>query len=571
MLVFDPSGIIAGMVRYGLAALAFSACTSPQYEAWQDEQAKYASTSGSSTGPSTNSTTGEMNGDTTAGGAEGATSTGTNDAGETGPANDTSTGAATADSTPSGPPVGDADRPHIVSIELPANVHAAGPVPLQVQTERTASVQVRLDGLDAGELLDAGDGLFTGELAVHGAVDNGEHEVEIIAHQGELEDSELAAYEVSTPAPGTMAWFKAGPPGSRTNRVALTPEGDLLEGGQLEINKLTRPSLRKRSSLTGAELWSVTLDTREGSVADLAALPDGRVWVAMNVRGPGDPSPQPRIALFDPAGEFTGLETVGDLGQGVRGIAADATGGCFAVGYAPAGGDLDVAFWRLDAKGLQTLAGVWDYVPGAAKDHSFWDFAMDVVIDHETAWVIGTSKGEHQGDTNRPTRGLALPMDLHTGKLLTPAIVAPASVGFPQNVFFGGTLHPTGLLVTGYGCDTNCSKYRIETSLYSPSGDLTWSQHDLTGIGSRNGNDVAYDSQGRVIIAATVQEDGAPRGYVFARTVGEKAALPLFEHWFPASKPSEALGVLVDAYDRIFPAGYITSGATQARIELIHG
>jgi hypothetical protein len=37
--------------------------------------------------------------------------------------------------------------------------------------------------------------------------------------------------------------------------------------------------------------------------------------------------------------------------------------------------------------------------------------------------------------------------------------------------------------------------------------------------------------------------------------------------------PSEALGVLVDAYDRIFPVGYITAnGATQARLMvLIHG
>jgi hypothetical protein len=62
----------------------------------------------------------------------------------------------------------------------------------------------------------------------------------------------------------------------------------------------------------------VTLDTREGEVADLAVLPDGRVWVAMNVRKPGDPSPQPRIALFDAAGKFAGVEAFGDFGQVVR-------------------------------------------------------------------------------------------------------------------------------------------------------------------------------------------------------------------------------------------------------------
>ena len=62
-----------------------------------------------------------------------------------------------------------------------------------------------------------------------------------------------------TPSPG---------PGSHTGRIARTPEGDLLEAGLVMVNKVERPNLRKRSSLTGAEMWSVTLDISEGSVAD---------------------------------------------------------------------------------------------------------------------------------------------------------------------------------------------------------------------------------------------------------------------------------------------------------------
>jgi hypothetical protein len=54
--------------------------------------------------------------------------------------------------------------------------------------------------------------------------------------------------------------------------------------------------------------------------------------------------------------------------------------------------------------------------------------------------------------------------------------------------------------------------------------------------------------------------------------VGSESPLPLFDRWFPASAPSEALGVLVDTYDRIFPVGYITAnGSIQARLEWIHG
>jgi len=54
--------------------------------------------------------------------------------------------------------------------------------------------------------------------------------------------------------------------------------------------------------------------------------------------------------------------------------------------------------------------------------------------------------------------------------------------------------------------------------------------------------------------------------------VGENDAFPLFDLWFPASNPSEVLAVLVDAYDRIFAAGYITAnGSTQSRLSMIAG
>lgn len=560
-----------------LAAVAVAACNSPQFEAWQEGQAKFASTgeftSGGAEDPTTSNPGSESSAESGAGasgsGSEAGATTVDTTTDET--ADATTTDATDTGDTEPGPPVGDADKPSIVSVELPAKVYTAGPVPLVVQTEHTSIVRVSVDGVDAGELVAVGEGLFTGDLPVHGAIDNGTHNVEIVAAQGPYEDSQPASYEVATPDPGTMAWFKAGPAGSRTNRVALTPQRDPIEGGQLEINGLARPSLRKRSGITGAELWSVPIDTREGAVADLAVLPDGRMWVAMNVREPGDPSPQPRIALFDAGGEFTGIEALGDIGQGVRGIAADAEGGCFAVGFATAGSDLDVAILRINAAGVQTLGDTWDYVLDN-KSHTYWDFATDVVIEDNIAWVIGASAGKHDDDQLKPLRGILVPMDVNTGEVLLPVIIAPKSGEYTQSVFLGGALHPAGVLVTGYGCDNICSSYQIETSLYDAAGKQLWHQYDAAGSGNRYGSAVTLDSQGRAIISASVPQNGALRGYVFARVVGEKAALPIFEHWFPASKPSEALGVTTDVYDRIFPVGYITTnGSTQARIELNHG
>ena len=583
------AGNILGVSRLCLSSLLLllAGCNSPAFAAFQAEQDKYASTS-AATEPE--STGGEVatGGASGADGADGAgdasgesvgESTGdVSDAGDAGETNDASgTGSAGDDTTDTdadsaGPPVGEADKPSIVAVTLPAKVYAAGPVPIEVQAESTKAVRVQLNGADIGELASAGGGLFVGALPVRGAIDEGSHDVEVIATQGPYEDRRSASFEVSTPEPGTMAWFKAGPAGSRTNRVALTPEGDTLEGGQVEVNKVQRPSLRKRSGVTGAEIWSVVLDTREGSVADLAVLPDGRVWLAMNVRKVGDPSPQPRIALFDADGEPTGVEALGDLGQGVRGIAADAEGGCFAGGYAPAGTDLDIAFWRVNAAGVQTLAKTWDYMPNQADPHTFWEFATDVVIKGNVAWVIGASNGYHVDDPDfKALRGVLMPVDLHTGKVIG-VIVAPVSGAYNQSVFFGGGQHPDGVLVTGYACDKDCTSYRIETSLYTPTGQRPWHSWTSTGDSLRYGSDVVFDSQGRALVGGTISDKGLLRGYLFARVVGEKEPFPLFDHWFPTSNPSEVLAVIVDAYDRIFAAGYITAnGSTQSRLSLIAG
>jgi hypothetical protein len=294
----------------------------------------------------------------------------------------------------------------------------------------------------------------------------------------------------------------------------------------------------------------------------------------MNVRKPGDPSPQPRIALFDAAGKFAGVEAFGDFGEVVRSIAADAAGGCFAGGYASAGKDLDIAYWRITAAGVQTLGEKWDYVPNKLP-HTFSEFVMDVVIKGDVVWLVGASNGLHDKDNDPRTRGILVPMDLHTGEVIGPVIVDGPKGTFTQSVFFGAGLHPDGVLVTGYGCDSTCTEYRIETALHGlQSNEPLWFAYEApSGLALQYGSDVVLDSQGRALVAATVTEKGALRGYVFARPVyGNSGSPPLFDHWFPASAPSEALGILVDTYDRIFPAGYITAnGSTQARLVWLHG
>ena len=566
-----PAGSIAPVSRLSLAVLTLAlGCHAPEFATFLEQQEQFASDGGDSsgaaetTGDPTPTSTGEL-------GSDGATddASGTSDTALPSDTGDTTDATDTGDSPPDGEP----DEPVIVSVDLPAKVHSAGPVPLTVQTTHTSTVRLKHDGVDAGELIAAGGGLFTGALPVRGAIDNGAHAIEVIATQGEHEDRRSLMFEVATPKPGTAAWSLAGPDASRTNRVAVTPEGDLIEVGPTVIDGAPRPTIRKRSATTGAELWpegTISLDMREGSAVDIAVLPDGRMWVAMNVQSPGQ-DPRARIALLDADGHPLGVEIEGTAGRVVRAIAADAQGGCFAVGLAAVMGDWDLAYWRIDAAGEPTLDDTFDYVPPKHLKHSFVDLANDVVIDGDVAWIVGTSKGEHEEGFGSILRGMLVPMDLHTAALVGPVSVAPADDGWPQSAFFGAALHPEGTVVTGYRCDKTCSKYEILTAHYGVDGERGWSESGATNTGLAYGSDVVLDSQGRALVAGAVTQNGKLRGYVFGLEV-DVLGLPLFEHWYPGAGPSEALGIVRDGFDRIFPAGYITvSGETQARITRIHG
>jgi hypothetical protein len=573
ILAVMPRETLAHLTMLAACSSSLTACSSPQYEIYVQQHAD-----DDSSGAASGGTSGEVDPTTT--GA--ASSTDDEDAPSTGSASADASTSGTSVTTDSGastettdasddPPVGEAKKPTIVSVDLPAMVYAAGPVPLTVQTENTAAVHVRLDDADVGELVAAGGGLFTGELVVRGAIDDGPHEVEVIAEQGQHVDVEFTGYEVKTPKPGTEAWSQLGPTGSRTNRIAVTPAGDLLEGGQTGSGDAARPTIRKRSGITGAELWpekTITLDANEGAVVGVAVLPDGRMWVAMNVREPMKDS-RARIALLDAEGHATGVELLGTPGRIIRGIAVDADGGCFGVGVAGVMGDWDFAYWAITAAGVQTLGDVYDYRP-KGDPHKFRDLGNDVVIDGDVAWVIGLSQGQHE-DNNMYTRGVLVPMDVHTGEVVAPVVVAPMSNPWAHSAFFGGALHPEGVLATGYGCDIDCETYRIETALYTAAGERLWHVAEGPTDGLAYGSDVALDSQGRALVAGAVTQNGKLRGYVFARTVGE-IGLPALEHWFPGLGPSEGLGVVRDSYDRLFPAGYITvNGEPHARVTLIHG
>jgi hypothetical protein len=192
---------------------------------------------------------------------------------------------------------------------------------------------------------------------------------------------------------------------------------------------------------------------------------------------------------------------------------------------------------------------------------------MDVVIDGDVAWVAGLSAGKHDG-VNAHTRGVIVAIDIHTGNVIGPVIVAPALDSWKHSMFFGLGLHQEGIVVTGAGCLDACGGVqRIETSRYTPAGVRTWHQPEMSADGAY-GSDVVVDSQGRAIVAGASKQGGVLRGQALAHTIGKAEQEPLWAHWFPVSKESsEALGAARDPFDRIFIGGYITAaGSPQTRL-----
>ena len=154
-------------------------------------------------------------------------------------------------------------------------------------------------------------------------------------------------------------------------------------------------------------------------------------------------------------------------------------------------------------------------------------------------------------------------MNIHTGAVVGPVIIAPAAGLWEHSMFFGVAMHTNGMVVTGAGCQTDCGGVqRIETSHYTFAGMRTWHQIETEAEGAY-GNDVVVDSQGRAIIAGASKQGGVLRGQAFARTIGIVEQLPLWTHSFPASKEaSEALGAARDKFDRVFLGGYVTVGSS---------
>lgn len=459
---------------------------------------------------------------------------------------------------------------------MPAKISAAGPVEIVVHADAATVRGVLDDGDTVLQFEDEGDEdgdgvhVFSAVLPIYGSVDNGTHTLEAIAERGDLADSMTRPFEVTAPTAGLLAWGRHGGQGSRTHRLALDAEGIVFEGGALEIGGTGRPAVRKRDPINGADLWPagwITVDNREGSVADLEVTPDGRLWVAMNVHAGNTWSA--RIALLEPDMQPTGIE-LETPGTTVTAIADDGDGGYFGAGYATTfHGDADVLLFRSTGDGKTVVSGhPWDYVPPYKASHTFVDLAFDVVVDEQAGevWIVGASRGQHE-DPAKETRGMLVRVDLDTLDVLDPVIIAPKVGAMTQSMFYGGALDPAGLLVVGHECTKDCSSQRATAYRYGAGGVGTVIYSgNATSVAF--GSSIARNAHGAVLIAVNVKVGPTMRGTLLGLHDGVEWFAPLE---FPGKGPSEASSVAVGPYDWAFAAGRATlNGALQAYVMRPH-
>lgn len=546
----------------GSLCLALAACVQQAYD---DAKALSVADESSSTGTSSTSSTGALDPDPT-----GAIQTVTGAPTSTGTTGSTGAVDATGTTDPTGEPI---IPPEIVAVDLPSPVTAAGPVHVTVLAQHAASVRGVLDGQQdfvfIAEGDENGDGVdvFTTEIPIVGAKDNGVGRTfEVIAERDGLEDHELVSFDVNTPPAGTVAWERFGGPGTRTTSLAVDPDGFIYEGGSLVVGDKPRPSVRKRHPLTGNDVWPggpITVDTREGVVADLAFTADGDAWVAMNVRENNN-TWLARIARLDGDMQPTGDELPPKYDATVTALAVDADGGCVATGFITTQhGDTDILLWRIEDDGDPVYSGhPWDYKPTPDDAHKFSDLAFDIVLDQATnvAWVAGGTRGEHEFNKVR-VRGLVFGFNIFSLALQEPVIVAQPSGNFVQSIFYGAALDPEGIVVTGNECVENCNPQRRRTVRYDLNGWPTW--NDMTdGMPVAFGAGVARTTGGVILTASNLKPNQISEGALIAHLGAEEpyAALP-----FPGEGTSSANAVVVDPYDRTFCGGQATvAGASQS-------
>lgn len=464
----------------------------------------------------------------------------------------------------------DARPPVIHEVDLPLKVMAAGPVHVAVLAEATA-VRGWLDGSETflfkhdGD--EDGDGIaaFSAEIPFFGYEDNGLHELEVVAERDNLFDHRTRWFEGAAPVPGVVAWDEFGGPGTRTTRLAVDPaEGFVFEGGGFEIGGIERPAVRKRDPVTGADMFPggwTTLDNRQGYVADLAVAPEGRLWVAMNVKE--NNIWRARLALLEPDLLPTGIE-LEKPNVTVTAIDSDGEGGCFGGGFASTPfGDVDVMMFRIAGDGTPIASGhPWDYLSPTEPPQTFLDVAFDVVADPQAGevWIVGMSQGKHiPMKPDIMTRGMIVRVDLDTLEVLDPVIIAPELGNMTDSTFYGGALDPNGILVVGTECTMKCATQRVAAYRYGPGGGGTVVYSGKT-VAVARGSGIARNTHGTILIAASVKDGPTLRGSLLGLRDGMETFGPLA---FPGVGASSADDVKVGPYDWAFGAGYVTTNGVQ--------
>lgn len=252
------------------------------------------------------------------------------------------------------------------------------------------------DGCEPGCLLPSGEPVWSATVDAEGGDDvanavavAGNGDIVVVGGQtiGAAMDVWVARYDAAgEPLSSTTIDFGEGAD-DVANGVAVLDDGAMAIVGTREqaSDPMLDDALVVVLEADGTERWSVFVASELNDRGEDVAIGDGGIAVA-GMRADPTTEDDAWFAVYDPAdGAEVFSQTdagTGNSDDGAFGIAWTAAGGLVVVGLREGNGDDDLWVSGRDASGAEQWTDVQDFDFGD-------DFALDVVVDGDTAWVTG--------------------------------------------------------------------------------------------------------------------------------------------------------------------------------------
>ncbi|MCB9565635.1 MAG: hypothetical protein H6710_00135 [Myxococcales bacterium] len=460
----------------------------------------------------------------------------------------------TSGSPPAGPP-------SIIDVEIsPKPILHNGPITIEVDAEDADGVRLELESGELIELVDAGPGIFVGELAARTGLDNGEHPVTLTPWREDQEGEPVeATYTISLPKAGSEGLWETGDliGAGFVSALGLLPGGDLIELGTVYINDDPHCYLRRRDK-SGA-WWDAdvvpVLGDQTCTAMDLKVADDGTIYLLLLRHDNG--VARWWLGKLPAWGDATKNLRIGNPGEEAVALALD--GEKVAVC-----GSVPTEF--IDGKD----AAVWIYTPDLPGPPKIFDYQVgmyghwsgetvrDCIFAGDELVLVGDALGKHEGQLEKARNRHFI---LRYNQLTQEERWLVASIGLgAQSGATAVAVDDQGQVLTaGYRCADDCDPMGM-LQIHDADG-LVW--HADIGAWPNKGyaaRDLVWSPAGYAVLASGGSQGSEDAFMVRAYAPGEQVA-PLWTYTrADADLVHLAQTLVIGTFGEIWAAGFGASG-----------